>query len=200
MVHGFCALFSRMNYIDRWGLMRNSRRESLAEHSAVTSCLAHVLSLIAVQQGADVRPETVATAALYHDLSETLTGDMPTPVKYRDADIRSSYKRVEKEAQKQVAQMLPASLRSTMMGYLDESALTEREHAILKAADKLSALIKCTEEARSGNTEFQSAERSTRAALAAMQLPELEIFLRDYLPAYCLTLDELMETAEPAAE
>ena len=107
---------------------------------------------------------------------------------------------LEKEAQKQVGQMLPASLRSAMMGYLDESALNEREHAILKAADKLSALIKCTEEARSGNTEFQSAERSTRAALAAMQLPELEIFLRDYLPAYCLTLDELMETAEPAAE
>ena len=194
-VHGFCALFSRMNYIDRWGLMRNSRKESLAEHSAATANIAHILALTAAQMGEQVRPERVATAALYHDLSETLTGDMPTPVKYRDADIRSSYKRVEHEAQQQVCGMLPAELQSAMMGYLDETALNEREHAILKAADKLSALIKCIEEARSGNTEFASAEKSTREALAAMQLPELDVFMKQYLPAYRLTLDELMEQA-----
>lgn len=197
MTYGFTALFSRMNFIDRWGLMRNSRKETLSEHSAVTACIAHVLSVIAKERfGADVSPERVAVAALYHDISETLTGDMPTPVKYRDDDIRDSYKRVEKDAENQVAGMLPEDVRESIGEFVTGEVLSEREHSILKAADKLSALIKCIEEKRSGNTEFSSAEKSTLEALNAMDLPELKMFIEDFLPAHASTLDELIDSSK----
>ena len=196
MAYGFSALFSRMNFIDRWGLMRNSRKETLSEHSAVTACIAHVMAVTAKERfGADVSPEKVAVAALYHDISETLTGDMPTPVKYRDDDIRDSYKRVEKEAEKQVSGMLPDDLKEVMAGYITGDILNDREHRILKAADKVSALIKCIEERRSGNTEFTSAEESTLNALEAFDLPELKVFMDDFLPAHSATLDELIRSS-----
>lgn len=196
MAYGFSALFARMNFIDRWGLMRNSRKETLSEHSAVTSCIAHILAVIASERfGVQVRPETVAVAALYHDISETLTGDMPTPVKYRDEDIRDSYKRVERDAEKQVAGMLPEDIRSSVEGYISGDVLNDREKRILKAADKLSALIKCVEERRSGNTEFSSAEASTAEALKEYDLPELKVFMEDFLPAHLQTLDELIKGA-----
>ena len=197
MIYGFSALFSRMNFIDRWSLMRNSRKETLSEHTAVTSCIAHVMAQIAKDRfGAEVRPETVAVAALYHDLSETLTGDMPTPVKYRDEGIRTSYKRVESEAEQQAVSMLPADLRPIFHGYVSGEILNDREKKILKAADKLSALIKCIEERRSGNTEFDSAEESTLMSLEELQLPELEVFMNEFLPAHSETLDELIMSAE----
>lgn len=193
MPYGFSALFARMNFIDRWGLMRNSRKETLSEHSAVTACIAHIMAVTAYERfGAQVRPETVAVAALYHDISETLTGDMPTPVKYRDDDIRESYKRVERDAERQVAEMLPADIKESVEGYVSGSILNDRERKILKAADKLSALIKCVEERRSGNTEFSSAEESTLAALKDYDLPELRVFMEDFLPAHSQTLDELI--------
>ncbi len=193
MSFGFTALFTRMNYIDRWGLMRNARRETLAEHSAVTACVAHVLATAARDvYGAEVRPETVATAALYHDMSETLTGDMPTPVKYANDDIRTSYKKVEREAEQSVCRMLPPELRESMAGYITGEGLNEREGKIVKAADKLSALIKCIEERRSGNREFESAEAATLASIQEMDLPELRYFIGRFLPGYSMTLDELM--------
>lgn len=193
MSFGFTALFSRMNYIDRWGLMRNSRRETLAEHSAVTACIAHILAAAAREvYGADADPEKVATAALYHDMSETLTGDMPTPVKYANDDIKSSYKRVEKEAELSVTRMLPPELRGALSGYVTGDELNDREKKIVKAADKLSALIKCIEERRSGNREFESAEAATLASLQDMDLPELRYFIGKFLPSYSMTLDELM--------
>ena len=194
MAKGFTALFSRMNFIDRWGLMRNSRKETLSEHCAVTSCMAHVLAETAkTMYGAGVNPEKVAVAALYHDISETLTGDRPTPVKYRDADIRDSYKRVEHEAEKQVVSMLPDELQPAIGAYITGSSLNEREKKIVKAADKLSALIKCIEEERSGNTEFVSAKFSTVKSLGEMDLPELDYFMENFLPAYSYTLDQLMK-------
>ena len=195
MAYGFTALFARMNYIDRWGLMRNTRKETLSEHSAMTACIAHILALIAKERfSADVRPETVAVAAVYHDISETLTGDMPTPVKYRDEEIRDSYKRVEKEAEKQVSGMLPEDLSETMDLFVSGDILNERERKILKSADKLSALIKCIEEKRSGNTEFSSAEEATINALSSFELPELKAFMNDFIPAHSATLDELIKS------
>ena len=186
-----------MNFIDRWGLMRNTRKETLSEHTAVTSCIAHILAVIAKERfSADVRPETVTVAALYHDISETLTGDMPTPVKYRDDGIRESYKRVEREAEAQVSAMLPEDIRDEISGYVSGEILNERERRILKAADKLSALIKCVEERRSGNMEFESAEESTLMALESYDLPELGVFMDEFLPAHSQTLDELISSAD----
>lgn len=197
MSYGFSALFSRMNFIDRWSLMRNSRKETLSEHTAVTSCIAHILAVIARDRfGENVRPETVAVAALYHDLSETLTGDMPTPVKYRDEGIRTSYKRVEREAEQQAVSMLPAEMRPAFYGYVTGDILNDREKMILKAADKLSALIKCIEERRSGNTEFDSAEESTLMSLEKLGIPEIGVFMDEFLPAHSETLDELIISAE----
>ena len=195
MVYPFSALFTRMNYIDRWGLMRNTRHESLSEHSANVASIAHVLAEIAVAQfGAqDVRPERVAVTALYHDMSETLTGDMPTPVKYRNDEIKQSYKAVEREAEDQIVEMVPETIREDMKTYVKAEGLTPREASIIKAADKIGALIKCIEEAQSGNTEFKTAEQSTLKSVRSMELPELTFFMEEFLPAYYMTLDELME-------
>lgn len=197
MAFGFTALFARMNYIDRWGLMRNSRKETLSEHSAMTACIAHVLAVIAKERfDADVRPETITVTALYHDLSETLTGDMPTPVKYRNNDIRDSYKRVEKEAEQQITGMLPLDVADTMSGYITGDILTDREKLILKVADKLSALIKCIEERRSGNTEFTSAEDSTLSVLKEYDIPELKVFMNEFLSSHSATLDEMITVTD----
>ncbi|MBR0341160.1 MAG: 5'-deoxynucleotidase [Oscillospiraceae bacterium] len=195
MVYPFSALFTRMNYIDRWGLMRNARAESLSEHSANVASIAHVLSEIAVSQfGADdVRPERVTVTALYHDISETLTGDMPTPVKYRNDEIKQSYKAVEREAEEQIIKMVPESIQNDMEMYVKGNGLTQREKTIIKAADKIGALIKCIEEAQSGNKEFHTAEESTLASINSIDLPELTLFMSDFLPAYYMTLDELMK-------
>jgi len=183
-----------MNFIDRWGLMRNSKHESLGEHSAVTACIAHVLAATARDvYGEDVRPENVAVAALYHDMSETLTGDMPTPVKYANSDIRDSYKRIERKAEEDICLMLPAVLRDSVGGFVTADVLSEREKKIVKAADKLGAYIKCIEEGRAGNREFESAEEATAKALKEIDLPELQYFVDEFLPSYSLTLDQLMK-------
>lgn len=198
MTYPFSALFTRMNYIDRWGLMRNARTETLSEHSANVASIAHVLSEIAVHQyGADdVRPEKVALTALYHDLSETLTGDMPTPVKYRNESIKKSYKAVEREAEEQIGEMVPDFMKASINSYVKAEDLTDREKRIIKAADKVGALIKCIEEAQSGNKEFYRAEQSTRASVDGIDLPELAFFMEHFLPAYYMTLDELMEEVQ----
>ena len=195
MAYPFSALFTRMNYIDRWGLMRNTRAESLSEHSANVASIAHVLAELAVTQfGAeDVRPERVAVTALYHDMSETLTGDMPTPVKYKNEEIKQSYKAVEREAEDQIVEMVPDSIKESIKTYVKAEGLTGRERAIIKAADKIGALIKCIEETQSGNTEFKTAQQSTIASINLMDLPELTFFMSEFLPAYYMTLDELMK-------
>ncbi len=195
MIYPFSALFTRMNYIDRWGLMRNARAETLSEHSANVASIAHILSEIAVAQfGADdVRPERVAVTALYHDISETLTGDMPTPVKYRNEEIKQSYKAVEHEAEEQIVKMVPEIIMNDMETYVKGIGLTEHEKAIIKAADKIGALIKCIEEAQSGNKEFQTAHKSTLESINKIKLPEVSFFMEDFIPAYYMTLDELLQ-------
>ena len=174
----FNALVSRMKYIRRWSLMHAARPETLSEHTAETAILAHTLCLIAREvTGTPVRPETVAVAALYHDAPEIMTGDMPTPVKYKNERLRSAYKALEEESARQMAQLLPPALRPEMTGYLTGRCLSDAEKRILKAADRLSALIKCTEEVQAGNREFASALAQQKAAITAMHCPEADYFL-----------------------
>jgi len=198
MPYPFSALLSRMNYIDRWGLMRNSRREALSEHTLATALASHLLANIAKGRfGADVRPEKVAVAALYHDMSEIITGDMPTPVKYGSDALRDEYKKVEREAQQKLISMLPDEIREPFAAEALEDGLNERERRILKAADKLSALQKCLEEEVSGNTEFRSAAISTREYLLKEPLPEVLFYLDNFFPGFSMTLDELMAQNAP---
>ena len=197
MSEKFPAMLARMNYIDRWGLMRNSRPESLSEHSLFTAYVAHYLSVLAVRRfGADVDPMRVACAAMYHDASEILTGDMPTPVKYGSDALRDEYKRVEAAAERRLLGLLPEDLRDDYIPFLSGEGLSERERRIVKAADKISALVKCREEMSAGGREFFSAMESTIKSLRIDPLPETELFLSQCLPAFNLTLDELLAEEE----
>ena len=191
MANEFYALLGRMRYITRWGLMRNSLPENLSEHSYMTAVLAHALALIRREilhlDGPD--PDRCAVAALYHDASEILTGDLPTPIKYYNPDIKTAYKEVERIAGNRLLDMLPGELRESYAQYVleDEAEL----EPIVKAADKLSAHIKCLEEQKAGNTEFDSAAEQTWNAMKAMGRPELDWFLDFCLGAFKLNLDQL---------
>ena len=188
------ALLGRMKYITRWSLMRNGRPETLSEHTADTALLAHTLCLIAKHctgTGAALRPEVVATAALYHDAPEILTGDMPTPVKYKNDALRSAYKAVERESARVTASLQPEELRAETEAYLTGSVLNDAERRVLKAADRLSAIIKCIEEGQGGNREFEAAREQQMAALHALGCPEAEYFIEHMLPCYAQNLDEL---------
>ena len=191
MSNEFYALMGRMRYISRWGLMRNSLPENLTEHSYMTAVLAHALALIRREilhlEGPD--PDRCAVAALYHDASEILTGDLPTPIKYYNPEIKTAYKEVERIAGNRLLDMLPPQLRDSYAHYVleDEAEL----EPIVKAADKLSAHIKCLEEQKAGNTEFDSAAEQTWNAMKAMDRPELNWFLDFCLGAFKLNLDQL---------
>ena len=191
MANEFYALLGRMRYITRWGLMRNTFSENIQEHSHQVAVLAHALALIRrdILHLEGPEPEKCATAALYHDASEILTGDLPTPIKYDNDRLKTAYKQVEHVAGEQLLGMLPEALRESYRSWVLEE---DREVLpIVKAADKLSAHIKCIEELKAGNEEFDSAARQTRQALEEMQLPELDWFMKECLPAYSLNLDEL---------
>lgn len=191
MDNNFFALISRMRYIERWSLMRNSIHENVQEHSHMVAVLAHALGVIRRDIfGVPCDVNACATVALYHDASEILTGDLPTPIKYHDDEIMSAYRRVEKLASDKLLGMLPEELRGAFEPIL--TGETEREnHDIVKAADKLSAYIKCIEERKAGNNEFINAERQTLAALQAYNMPELEYFIENFIPAFEKTLDDL---------
>ncbi len=183
-------MIARMRYINRWGLMRNTRLENIQEHSHQVAVLAHALAVIENRYfGGQIDPGAVAVAALYHDASEILTGDMPTPIKYDNPDIQSAYKDVEAVAERKLLSMLPPDLRPDF-----EEAVTIPDpevHAIVKAADKLSAYLKCVEELKAGNTEFKKAREQTYAALCQNQSPALQYFMEHFLDGFELTLDEL---------
>ena len=191
MANEFFALMGRMRYITRWGLMRNTFSENLTEHSYMTAVLAHALALIRRDilklEGPD--PDRCAVAALYHDASEILTGDLPTPIKYYNADIKKAYKQVELIAGNRVLDMLPQELRGSYEHLVLEDDKAVRP--IVKAADKLSAHIKCLEEQKAGNTEFDSAAGQTWESMKAMALPELEWFLENCLAPFTMNLDQL---------
>ena len=191
MANEFYALMGRMRYITRWGLMRNTFSENISEHSHMTAVLAHSLALIRRDilklEGPD--PDRCAVAALYHDATEILTGDLPTPIKYHNLEIKAAYKQVERIAGQRLLEMLPSELRAAY-----EHLILEDDPAvepIVKAADKLSAHIKCLEEQKAGNTEFESAAGQTWEAMKAMNLPELNWFLDHCIGAFALNLDQL---------
>lgn len=188
----FFAMLSRMKYINRWGLMRNTRSENICEHSLETAVIAHALAVLRnTRFGSDVSPERAAVLAMFHDTAEIITGDLPTPVKYYNPQIRSAYSAVETMAQKKLLSMLPPDLRSSYEPLIAENADEDSSLlSLVKAADKLSAIIKCIEEKRLGNSEFEKAEISLRHAVEELHLPEADCFVQEFLPSYNLTLDE----------
>ena len=191
MANEFYALMGRMRYITRWGLMRNSFSENIQEHSHQVAVLAHALALIRrdILKLPTPDPDKCAVAALYHDASEILTGDLPTPIKYYNPDIKDAYKQVERIAGNRLLDMLPQELRASYEHYvLEDDADLE---PFVKAADKLSAHIKCLEEQKAGNKEFDSAAEQTWHSMKEMRLPELDWFLDHCLGAFALNLDQL---------
>lgn len=186
----FFAIISRMKYINRWGLMRNTINENISEHSLETAFIAHVLALYRnVRFGGNVDPERTALLAMYHDATEIITGDLPTPVKYYNAEIKAEYDKVEKMAEEKLLSYLPEDLRGYYAPLFSKTEEDKELWVLVKAADKLSALIKCIEERQMGNSDFTEAEKSTLQAVHDMALPEAEEFISEFLSAYHLTLD-----------
>lgn len=189
MAFSFYAMLSRMKNIHRWALMRNTRPENICEHSHEVAVLAHALALMTNRyDGGHLNVERCVMLAVYHDVPEILTGDMPTPVKYFNPAIREAYRQVEQSACDKLLGMLPVDLQGDYRDLL--VAADSEELRIVKAADKLSALIKCVEELSQGNREFASARKATEQSIRDMQLPAADRFLDDYLPAYELPLDD----------
>ena len=193
MAYHFFPMIARMRYINRWGLMRNTDPENIQEHSHMVAVLAHALAVIHNEKfGGHVDPGTVAVAALYHDASEILTGDMPTPIKYDNPAIRNAYKDVEAVAEGKLLHMLPPELQGVYGPILTQSDPEVRQ--VVKAADKLSAYLKCVEELKAGNNEFKKAKEQSLAALEENTLPALQYFMEEFLPGFELTLDELQDS------
>ena len=191
MGRNFYAVLSRMKYITRWVLMRNTRQESVCEHSYDVAVLAHALAVLTNRRfGGNVDEGQCVLLALYHDAPEILTGDMPTPVKYDNPAIREAYKQVEEVSAGKLLSMLPEDIRGDYQPLFFTGGEWEQEKRLVKAADKLSALIKCVEELGQGNREFLRARRSIEDAIRAMKLPAADCFLEEFLPSYELTLDE----------
>ena len=191
MDYKFFAMISRMKYINRWALMRNTISENISEHSLETALIAHALALLGNKRlGQEYNAERCALLAMYHDATEIITGDLPTPIKYYNRQIKSVYNEIEENVERQMLSYLPEDLKDD---YAPLFSRTEQEAdlwRLVKAADKLSALIKCIEERRMGNVDFASAEKSTLEAIHALDCEEAEIFLREFIPPYDLTLDE----------
>ncbi len=192
----FFALFSRMKYIDRWSLMRNTDSESLSQHSLDVAAIAHALSVIGNKRlGKNYDTGKIALIGMYHDMPEIITGDMPTPVKYHNKEIRDAFGSIEKAAQRSLLNTLPEDLRDEYRDFLIPDEESE-EYRLVKAADKISALLKCMLEQRSGNTEFIKARQATEKSLHGMNCREAEIFLEEYLESFSMVLDTVLETEE----
>lgn len=193
MASNFFALFSRMKNIDRWALMRNNQKESLSQHCLEVAAIAHALAVIGNGRlGKSYDASEAALIGIYHDMPEIITGDMPTPVKYYNAEIRGCFGEIEKAAQQSILNTLPDDMQKAFEPLLipDESTETYR---LVKAADKISALIKCTDERNTGNREFEAAEKSTMQAIRAMRCPEADIFIEEFLPGFSLVLDSVLQ-------
>lgn len=196
MEYNFFATISRMKYIERWALMRNSRSENLSEHSLEVAMIAHALCVIGnVRHGKNLNADKAALIGLYHDASEIITGDMPTPVKYYNPEIREAYKQVETIAEYKLLEKLPSDLRPAYQEIFKGQMTNEDKEMrkLVKAADKLSAYIKCIEEEKSGNTEFSTAKKTINKSLEKLrlELPEVNDFIEEFIPSYGKTLDEL---------
>lgn len=187
----FFAVISRMKYINRWALMRNTINENISEHSLEVAFIAHALALIRNERfGGSINTERCALLAMYHDTTEIITGDLPTPIKYYSKEIRGAYDEVEQKAQSTLLSYLPDDLKKYYRPLLSPDDTEAELWRLVKGADKLSALIKCIEERNMGNLDFASAEKATLEAIHKLDLPEAEVFLEEFIPAYGLTLDE----------
>lgn len=189
--YNFFAMVNRMKYIDRWALMPNANKENIAEHSHSVAVIAHALALIGNREfGKNYNPERAALLALYHDTTEVITGDMPTPVKYYNDEIKSVYKDIEKTAGDRLLKMLPDDYKQDYVPLFHKSDEDKQLWKLVKAADKISALVKCIEENRMGNREFDIALKSQEKKIADIDMPEVKFFSEHFLKAYYLTLDE----------
>lgn len=192
MSNHFFAMMARMKYIERWALMRNSSSENLSEHSLDVAMIAHALAVIGnLRLGKKLDENKAAIVALYHDTTEIITGDLPTPVKYFNADIKSAYKEVEHVAADRLLSLLPEDMQDYYRDFYYKNDKDAYIWKLVKAADKLSAYIKCIEEEKAGNTEFTNAKESTMKSLDEMNIEEVNIFKKEFLDSYKLTLDEL---------
>ena len=186
----FFAYLSRLRLIHRWSLMRNTVPENDAEHSLQVAMIAHAIAIIARDRyGKDVDPEHVLSLAVYHDATEVMTGDLPTPVKYHSDELRGAYHRLEELSADRLLALLPEDLQPAYNPYMKQAS--GYEHTLVKAADRISACIKCMEEQRAGNREFDYAAENIRNSIVSIDLPEVKDFLTDFLPAFDMTLDEL---------
>ena len=186
----FFAYLSRLKLIRRWSLMRNTVPENDAEHSLQVAMIAHAIAVIARDRyGKQVNPEHVLSLAVYHDATEVMTGDLPTPVKYHNDELRGAYHQLEDLSADRLLTLLPEDMKSAFTPYMKQEA--GYEHTLVKAADRISACIKCMEEQRAGNREFDYAAENIRKSIATIDLPEVRDFLIDFLPAFDKTLDEL---------
>lgn len=187
----FYAMLSRMKYINRWGLMRNTRVENISEHSLEVAFVAQALGVINNEVfGGSLPAERLAILGMYHDVTEIITGDMPTPVKYYSPVIRNAYAEVENVAKDEMLSGLPEMMRKHYNSVLLETEEEEQLWIYVKAADKMSALIKCIEEQQMGNQDFADAAATIEKALVDMKLKEVDYFMKEFLPAYKLTLDK----------
>ena len=186
----FFAYLSRLKLIRRWSLMRNTVPENDAEHSLQVAMIAHAIAVIARDRyGKQVNPEHVLSLAVYHDATEVMTGDLPTPVKYHNDELRGAYHQLEDLSADRLLTLLPEDMKPAFTPYMKQEA--GYEHTLVKAADRISACIKCMEEQRAGNREFDYAAENVRKSIEAIDLPEVKDFLTDFLPAFDMTLDEL---------
>jgi 5'-deoxynucleotidase len=192
MENNFYAMMSRMKYIERWALMRNSRPENVSEHTLEVSILAHALAVIGNKRlNKNLNGERAALIALFHDSTEIITGDMPTPIKYYNGNIQGAFKEIEAEAARRLLSMLPEDLKDEYETVFFPRKEEEYIWKLVKAADKLSALIKCIQEEKAGNTEFASAKESITEAIKELQVEEAEIFMGEFMASYYKNLDEL---------
>jgi len=190
----FFAHLSRLKLINRWPLMRNVRTENVSEHSLQVAMVAHALAVIKNKKfNGNLNAERIALMAMYHDASEVLTGDLPTPVKYYNAQIANEYKKIEKIAQQKLVEMLPEELQDAWLPLLDERQRSEDEEAIVKQADALCAYLKCLEELSAGNHEFQLAKARLEKTLTQRKSPEMDYFVEVFVPSFSLSLDEISQ-------
>ena len=188
----FYAMISRMKYINRWALMRNSYPENISEHSLEVGMIAHALTLISNKRfGNNLNAERAAVIGMYHDCTEIITGDMPTPIKYYNKDTREAYKNVERQAAEELLSLLPEYLREEYVSVFFPDESEEYIWKLVKAADRISAYIKCVEEEKMGNREFGSAKATLYDKLTQMDLPEVRVFFQEFMEGYEKTLDEL---------
>jgi 5'-deoxynucleotidase len=188
----FFAYLSRMKFIRRWGLMRNTYPENIQEHSLRVAQIAHALAIIRNRLfGGDVSPERTAALALYHDTSEVLTGDLPAPVKEFNPEIQRAYHAIEAASKEKLLALIPDALQAAYAPFFQPDAGDRTHRDLVRAADKLCAYLKCLEEISAGNAEFAQAEKALRATVESLELPEVRYFMETFVPSFRLTLDEL---------